>query len=129
LAKETKIGFLVMGIFAMSLTCYCQKHSRMIKTDKVYIYNKKLPVWIVPVSGWGDHAVDQMKAYDAVAQIMKINLEFSSRLGTFNSYKRAPAVAKEINDHNENTFAAYQKELGSDWQTKFVDKVNALMKK
>ncbi|QHT71423.1 hypothetical protein GXP67_34580 [Rhodocytophaga rosea] len=96
-------------------------------TDTSIIYNEKLPVWIVPVSGWGEEAYERMNAYKQVAELWKLNIEFSSRLGTFNSYKHAPSVAKEIREHNGKAFERYQKEFGENWQQKFMEKVNTIM--
>lgn len=98
-------------------------------TDTPHIHKNGLPIWIVPISGWGDNGNKQMEAYHEVAKKWKINIEFSSRLGTFDSNKRAPFVAKEIMEHNENTFAVYQELFGSDWRQKFSKEVKASLEK
>jgi hypothetical protein len=72
-------------------------------TDTPYIYSDTLPIWIVTISGWEDEGPSRMEAYLEVAKKWKINIEFSTRLGTLHSYKRAPTVQKEIMEHNENT--------------------------
>ena len=98
-----------------------------LKTDTPYIHNDALPIWIVPVSGWGSDGIDEahtrMLTYKNAAQAFRINIEFSSRLGTFQSYKNAPSVAKEISEHNEKTFAAYEDVIGADWRKNFNEKV------
>ena len=103
--------------------------NQKLQTDTPYIHNKTLPIWIVPISGWGSESMEEasnrMHVYQKIAEDLKINIEFSSRLGTFKSYKRAPTVGKEISEHNEKTFAAYASEIGEDWQEKF----NAALKK
>ncbi|MCD6587971.1 MAG: hypothetical protein J7K88_05425 [Candidatus Fermentibacteraceae bacterium] len=93
-------------------------------TDTSCINNEKLPVWIITTSGWGDDAISRINAYAGVARRWKLNIEFSSKLGTFTSYKYAPAAAKKIQEQNENTFEAYQKEFGENWQQRFMEEVN-----
>lgn len=92
-------------------------------TDTPYIHNKTLPIWIVPISGWGStsmaEANNRMHAYKKSAEVLNINIEFSSRLGTFQSYKNAPTVATEIRERNEKTFAAYESKIGTDWRERF----------
>lgn len=104
-----------------------------LATDAPYIHNYDLPIWIITISGWGsdtlDEAYERMEVYKKVAEEMNINIEFSSRLGTFQSYKRAPAVAEQIEEHNEKTFAVYQKIVGTDWQQKFNKEVQKQLKK
>lgn len=101
--------------------------SHKLVTDTPYIHNKTLPIWIVPISGWGseslEEANDRMHAYKKSAEGLKINIEFTSRLGTFRSYKNAPTVATEIREHNEKTFAVYASELGADWRERFNQEV------
>ena len=93
-------------------------------TDTSCINNEKLPVWIITTSGWGDDAISRINAYAGVARRWKLNIEFSSKLGTFTSYKYAPTAAKKIQEQNENTFEAYQKEFGENWQQRFMEEVN-----
>lgn len=104
----------------------------ILVTDQAYVHNESLPVWIVPVSGWGSESIEnaymRMQAYKQVAESFNINLEFSTRLGTFRSYKRAPAVAEEIDQHNEHTFTSYAAALGKDWQYRFINEVHKLVK-
>jgi hypothetical protein len=99
-----------------------------LETDTPYMNNHDLPVWIVPVSGWGsentDNAYARMDAYKTAAETFNINIEFSTRLGTFQSYKNAPSVSKEIQAHNDETFAVYEKVMGSDWQQRFIKEVH-----
>ncbi len=101
-------------------------------TDQAYIHNDSLPVWIVPVSGWGSESIEnaylRMQVYKQVAESFNINVEFSTRLGTFQSYKRAPAVGKQIDEHNDHTFAVYAGVLGKDWQRRFIDEVHKQIK-
>src|SRR6478609_6796905 len=96
-------------------------------TDSPYIHNKTLPIWIVPISGWGSasmaEANNRMHAYKKSAEELKINIEFSSRLGTFQSYKNAPTVATEIREQNERTFAVYANMIGVDWREQFSAEV------
>jgi hypothetical protein len=96
-------------------------------TDTPNIHSDTLPIWIVPISGWEDEGPSRMEAYLEVAKKWKINIEFSTRLGTLYSYKRAPTVQKEIMEHNENTFAAYRKQFGNDWQQRFSKDVNDIL--
>jgi hypothetical protein len=101
-------------------------------TDEAYIHNESLPVWIVPVSGWGSESIEnaylRMEAYKQAAESFNINIEFSTRLGTFQSYKRTPAVGKQIEEHNDHTFAVYTEILGKDWQRRFIDEVHKQIK-
>lgn len=101
--------------------------NRKIETDTPYIFNDALPVWIVTISGWGSESIEdafkRMELYKSVAEKMQINIEFSSRLGTFQSYKRAPVVAEQIETHNTHTFAVYEKTFGEDWRIKFIHEV------
>ena len=96
-------------------------------TDAPYIYNYDLPIWIVPISGWGstsmEEAYKRMEVYKNIAEKWNINIEFSSRLGTFQSYKNTPVVAEQISKHNEKTFVVYEKIFGTDWQQKFSNEV------
>jgi hypothetical protein len=104
-----------------------------LETDTPYINNDGLPIWIVTISGWGsenmDDAYKRMQIYKSVAEKLNINIEFSSRLGTFQSYKNAPGVAEKISEHNEKTFAVYEKILGRDWRQKFSDDVQKKLPK
>ncbi|WP_018343751.1 hypothetical protein [Cytophaga aurantiaca] len=104
-----------------------------LATDAPYMNNHDLPIWIVPISGWGSDAMEEaytrMEIYKNVAKELNINIEFSSRLGTFQSYKRAPAVAAQIEEHNEKTFAVYEENLGKDWRQKFSEEVQKQLKK
>jgi len=101
--------------------------NQKLSTDTPYIHNKDLPIWIVPISGWGSESLEEannrMLAYKKSAEYLNINIEFSSRLGTFRSYKRAPSVAKEISEHNEKTFVVYEEIVGKDWPKRFNDEV------
>jgi hypothetical protein len=92
-------------------------------TDTSCINNEMLPVWIITTSGWGDDAISRINVYAGVARRWKLNIEFSSKLGTFTSYKYAPAAAEQIQKHNETTFEAYQKEFGENWQQRFMEEV------
>jgi len=96
-------------------------------TDIPNIYLDILSIWIVPISGWEDEGPSRMEAYLEVAKKWKINIEFSTRLGTLHSYKRAPTVQKEIMEHNEKTFIAYHKQFGDDWQQRFSKEVNDIL--
>jgi hypothetical protein len=99
-----------------------------METDEPYMHNEALPVWIVTISGWGSESMEEahqrMDAYKAVAEKWKINIEFSSRLGTFRSYKRAPSVSKEISAHNDQTFTVCEKLFGENWRNAFVEEVH-----
>ncbi|MCI5055574.1 MAG: phytochromobilin:ferredoxin oxidoreductase [Flavobacteriales bacterium] len=97
-------------------------------TDTAYIYNRELPTWIIPISGWGEDGNELMRTYHNVAQKWNINIEFSSRLGTFTSYKYAPSVSKEIQTSNDKTIAVYRRHFGEDWQQRFSREVNVLKK-
>jgi hypothetical protein len=107
--------------------------AKQLITDTPYIHNDALPIWIIPISGWGstsiNKAYERMQVYKNIAEEQNINIEFSSRLGTFQSYKHAPAVAEQISTHNEKTVAAYAKILGTDWQQKFSDEVKKQLPK
>ncbi|ABG59564.1 hypothetical protein [Cytophaga hutchinsonii] len=105
------------------------KHNNQeIRTDGPYVYNEELPVWLVAVSGWGSEDInsahERMRAYLLAAEKLKINIQFTTRLGTFQSYKHAPAVAKEIMQHNDTTFAVYTTKLGENWQKTFHDEMS-----
>jgi|GEM_PF-1874324 len=103
-----------------------------ILTDTPYIHLDGLPVWMVIVSGWGDPNLEEgykrMLISKNIAAEWKINIEFSTRLGTLQSYKNAPAVANEIMEHNEKVFAVYEKILGKDWRQRFVQELNEQIK-
>ncbi len=102
-----------------------------LETDIPYMHNDALPFWIVPISGWGSESIEKanqrMSAYNEVAKQWKINIEFSSRLGTFQSYKNAPSVAEKIEAHNKKTFAVYKSLFGKDWRIQFVKEVNLIL--
>jgi hypothetical protein len=102
-----------------------------IETDEPYIQNAQLPNWIIPISGWGDpdmkDAHRRMHIYLSVAKEIGVNIIFSSRLGTFTSYKRAPSVAAEIKDNNNKTFLEYQKSIHPNWYQNFVDKTQEML--
>lgn len=104
-----------------------------LATDAPYINNYDLPIWIIPISGWGSDTMDEayarMEVYKNTAEKLNINIEFTSRLGTFQSYKRAPAVAEEIDAHNADTFAAYEKTIGADWRNRFNEEIQKQLKK
>jgi len=101
--------------------------NQKLSTDTPYIHNNDLPVWIVPISGWGSESLEEasnrMLAYKKSAEYLNINIEFSSRLGTFRSYKRAPSVGKEISEHNEKAFIEYEKNIGIDWRERFNEQL------
>lgn len=107
--------------------------NQKLETDTPYIHNKTLPIWIVPISGWGSESMveasNRMHAYKNSAELLKINIEFTSRLGTFQSYKNAPTVATEIREQNEKTFAVYATNLGVDWRERFSAEVKKLLVK
>ena|SRR6218665_3247000 len=105
-----------------------EQEINLMDDTTLYIYNEKLPVWIIPISGWEENSSDRMNAYILTAKKMKINIEFSTKLGTPNSYKYAPQVAKEIDAHNEKTFEIYRKELGEDWEQRFLKEVDNHLK-
>ncbi len=102
-----------------------------IVTDEPYIQNAEQPNWIIPISGWGnpdmDDANKRMRVYLTVAKEMGINIIFSSRLGTFTSYKRAPSVSADIQEINTNTFLEYEKNIHPNWYRNFVDKVQEML--
>ncbi len=104
-----------------------ENKNNKLETDTPYVYNEEVPVWIVPISGWGSEGIknahDRMRAYLLAAEILKVNIEFTSRLGTFQSYKNAPSVSNEISAHNNHTFAAYDTLLGTNWRTTFYDEM------
>ena len=104
---------------------------KALETDNPYMHNDTLPIWIVPISGWGSEIIEEasqrMSAYNQVAKQWKINIEFSSRLGTFQSYKHAPAVAQKIEAHNAKTFAVYDSLFGKDWRIRFVKEVDLIL--
>jgi len=107
--------------------------NQKLQTDTPYIHNKTLPIWVVPISGWGSESVaeanNRMHAYKKSAEVLKINIEFTSRLGTFQSYKNAPTVATEIREQNEKTFAVYASEIGVDWREIFSAEVKRELRK
>lgn len=120
-------------IVALASALLLKKKSKKVATDSPYIYNKALPVWIVPISGWSgndneEEAYTRMEVYRSIAEKMKINIEFSSRLGTFRSYKNAPAVSLQISGHNKKTFAAYEQIFGAEWRQLFQQEVIKLLK-
>lgn len=98
-----------------------------LATDAPYIHNYDLPIWIIPISGWGSDSMDEaykrMEVYKNAAEKLNMNIEFSSRLGTFQSYKNAPTVAREISEHNEKTFTVYANAIGVDWRERFSAEV------
>ena len=118
-------------LFVQCLLLSCQNNENEDFEDNLYIKNKSLPVWIVTVSGWGDpdmdNAFQRIDAYKQVADKWKLNIEFSSQLGTLTSYKYAPLIDKEINEHNERTSIEYEQVFGKDWQQRFLKEVNAIL--
>ena len=102
-----------------------------MKLDNSQIQNETLPTWIVTICGWGDPDIEEgekrMSAYKTVADKWGINIELSSRLGTLQSYKKTPSVAKEIMKHNDNTFVQYEKKFGENWRENFNNEVNEIL--